>query len=101
MTIPAVLLLVNLVSGTFSWDYPADAPALTGFQFTCNGAPAGPPVAPGARTVAVSAIVSAPGEYTCAIAAVNEFGTSEPSNAVAFKAGLAPASPSGLRIVIQ
>ena len=56
---------------------------------------------PAARSVAVSAVITATGRYFCAVSAANQYGESTNSNEVSFDAGTVPVAPAGFTIQAQ
>lgn len=95
------VIAVPFDTATFSWTAPAtDAthgPA-TSHLITCGGNTLSVPMP--TTTALISAVVPAPGTYTCTVAAVNTFGTSTPAAFPEFEAGFPPLAPTNPQIVI-
>lgn len=96
-----LVLRVPLARAVFAWDHP-DPASVDEWVFECGSAPVRIPKAevPTSLRVPLDRVITAPGTYTCQLRAVNAFGTSEPSNAVRFEAGVPPAGPVEFRVVI-
>ena len=92
------MVAVPLDRAEFVWEHPDPASVAT-WRFRCDGTTVDVPVAeaPGLR-VPLGRVITQPGVYTCDLRAANEFGESDPSNAVSFRAGVAPPPPGSLRI---
>ena len=101
------VIAVDLQKANLSWDWAqGTGSAATEFRVYCQpvgGPPAAPTILtdPTVRTVPLRSVVTALGQYTCAVTAANEFGESARSNEVAFRAGTVPPAPTNLRILAQ
>lgn len=87
----------------WQWDQGAGAPA-NGFDVKCGQASGVYTkvtiVTPSTiKEVTVKDTISGPGSWFCAVSAFNEFGDSNLSNEVTFRAGIAPNDPSTLIII--
>lgn len=88
----------------FFWDAPVNPlPPNTGitkyYVLNCGGVDV--QVNAPATSVAVSAVVSQPGQYSCTIKAGNDFGLSAAVAFPTFSAGFAPTAPANARIEIR
>lgn len=95
------VIAVPFDTATFQWTAPVtDAthgPA-TSHTITCGANTLSVPMP--TVTALVSAVVPAPGTYTCTVEAVNTFGASTPVSFPQFEAGFPPLSPTNPQIVI-
>lgn len=100
-TFAQTVLRVPLSTGMFVWDNPAGS-TTTQNVITCTGVP--PVTIPmPASFIAVNAVVSVPGNYTCTLYAENAFDKSAgPDPAFpAFTTGHVPITPTALRLEVR
>ena len=95
------IIAVPFNTATFQWSVPtpdATHTAPTSHLITCGASTLSVPMP--TTTALISAVVPAPGTYTCTVEAVNNFGASTPVNFPQFEAGYPPLSPTNPQIVI-
>lgn len=98
------VLSVPYDSARFTWD-PPPTPLPPGvgpigwYLLNCGGADIR--IDAPATSIAVSAVLSGPGSYTCTLKAASAFGVSNPSNAVKFDTGYRPADVGNFRIEVR
>ena len=107
LLIVALILAVDLNKARFEWNWAQGTGGLaSAFSMKCGSESGNYTNSVRVEDVSVtqmplSSLVASPGEYYCAVSAVNEFGESAVSNEVHFKAGLSPLPPQSNRIVSE
>lgn len=101
--VSAAQTAVDLSKAKLSWDWTQGTGALaTEFRIKCGPSAGVYPtvvvVNATFRTVPISQVVGGAGSYHCIVTAANQYGESAPSGEVFFVAGVAPSSPSNLRV---
>jgi hypothetical protein len=99
----AAQTVVDLSKAKFYWDWTqGTAGPATEFRIKCGPAVGTYPtivaVSPTLRVFPVNQVIGSSGSYHCIITAANQYGESAPSAEVFFAAGVAPSSPSNLRV---
>ena len=98
---------VDIAKARFAWSWVQGAGGpVTAFRMKCGPSAGTYPTLvsipdPDARSLMLSAIVTEPGKYFCAVSAANQFGESANSNEVTFDAGVGPVAPADLQIQAQ
>lgn len=94
---PPSAIVVSLVSAKLTWDH--DLLNVDSFLLDC-GLVTHSVLAP-SLIAPLADFITAPGQYTCTVRAVNKYGDSGLSNSVSFDAGDPPNDPTGASLIVQ
>lgn len=94
----AILVDINKASLAWQWEQEAGG-VVTEFLVVCGSKTTSVPGTN--RSVAIAQIVPGVGQYTCSVAAANQFGASVAVPSPPFEAGTVPVAPTGVTIVVQ
>ena len=82
--------VANLNRAFFAWTVDAASAPIKSFNFYCNGQLVYILADPAARAIAVKDVVKQPGSYSCIVRPANDYGESEDSPVLLFRAGFSP-----------